>query len=82
MVVNLLGDPLTGKGQVALAGKGKSRTTRFDAELSGDRLDLDRLLVQKPAEKKAKPAGKPTGRTPARSPASPARRGSGWGCSG
>lgn len=60
VVVNLLGDPLTGKGQVALAGKGKSRTTRFDAELSGDRLDLDRLLVQKPAEKKAKPAGKPT----------------------
>ena len=59
LLLNLLGDSLTGKGQVKLAGEGKSRTTRFDAELSGDRLDLDRLLVQKPAEKKpAPPAGK------------------------
>jgi len=61
LVVNLLGDPLTGKGDVKLAGAGKSRTTRFDAEISGDRLDLDRLLVQKPEEaKKPKPAAKPS----------------------
>ncbi len=52
LVVNLLGDPLDGKGQLKLAGAGKARTTVFDAELSGDRLDVDRLLVQKPAEKK------------------------------
>jgi AsmA protein len=60
LLVNLLGDPLSGKGQVKLAGAGKARTTRFDAELSGDRLDLDRLLVQKPAEKKP-PEKKPVG---------------------
>jgi AsmA protein len=57
LILNVLGDPLSGKGQVALSGEGRSRTTRFDAELSGDRLDLDRLLVQKPAEKKPRPAG-------------------------
>ena len=61
LLVNLLGDPLSGKGQVKLAGAGKARTTRFDAELSGERLDLDRLLMQAPAEKKPpeKPASAP-----------------------
>ncbi len=52
---NVQGDTLSGKGQVALAGSGKSRTTHFDAELSGDRLDLDRLLLPS-TEKKAKAA--------------------------
>jgi len=68
--LNLLGDALSGKGQVTLAGAGRSRTTRFDAELGGDRLDLDRLLVSGPAEKKPKaaPAGAGTGGT---APASP-----------
>ena len=32
LLVNLLGDPLSGKGQVKLAGAGKARTTRFDAD--------------------------------------------------
>ncbi|HTO98121.1 MAG TPA: AsmA-like C-terminal region-containing protein [Myxococcales bacterium] len=60
LLVNVLGDPLVGKGQVKVAGAGKSRTTRFDAELSGDRLDLDRLLLETPAAKpQPKPAEKP-----------------------
>jgi AsmA protein len=51
---------------VKLAGAGKSRTTRFDAEITGDRLDVDRILLpappeKKPAPKKAAPAGKPAG---------------------
>ena len=49
--LNLLGDPLSGKGKVVLAGTPKSRATRFDAEVSGDRLDLDRLLMKGPGEK-------------------------------
>ncbi len=59
LVVNLLGDPLNGKGNVKLAGAGKSRTTRFDAELTGDRLDLDRLLLPTPPGAKKPKAEKP-----------------------
>jgi AsmA protein len=60
--LDLLGDALQGKGSLALAGQGKARTTRFDAELSGDRLDVDRLLLpsskeaKKPEKKEEKPA--------------------------
>jgi AsmA protein len=63
--VNLLGDVLSGKGQVAITGAGKARTTRFDAEISGDRLDLDRLLLQQPAGKK-KAAPPPAEKEPPR----------------
>jgi AsmA protein len=61
LAVNLLGDALVGKGELALAGEGKQRTTRFDAELAGERLDLDRLLLAGPAEQKPVPkaAAKP-----------------------
>ena len=53
--VNLLGDVLGGKGNVTIAGEGKAKTTRFDAELAGDKLDLDRLLLPTPeGDKKAK----------------------------
>jgi AsmA protein len=65
LTVNLLGDVLQGKASVALAGQGKARTTHFDAEVAGDRLDVDRLLL--PGEKeKAKPAPeeKPAGGNP------------------
>ncbi len=56
LAVNLLGDTLAGKGELALAGEGKQATTRFDAELTGERLDLDRLLLPGPAEKRPAPA--------------------------
>jgi AsmA protein len=55
--VNLLGDRLAGRAKVALGGTPAKPTTRFDADLSGDRLDLDRVLVPTPKEKeKAKGA--------------------------
>ncbi len=59
--LDLLGDRLTGKGEVAMAGKAPKATTRFDLALSGERLDLDRLLIPAPEEKaKAKaPASEP-----------------------
>jgi AsmA protein len=50
--LDLLGDRLSGKGQVTVAGRAPRRTTRFEASLEGARLDLDRLLVAEPAEKK------------------------------
>jgi AsmA protein len=62
LALNLLGDTLAGKGRVTMAGEGKSKTTKFDAELAGERLDLDRLLVAAPEEKKKEkeePASKP-----------------------
>ncbi len=62
LALNLLGDTLAGKGRVTMAGEGTSKTTKFDAELAGERLDLDRLLVAAPEEKKkedAPPAEKP-----------------------
>jgi AsmA protein len=43
---------LDGKAKVALAGTGKKATTKFEAELRGDRLDLDELLLPAPEEKK------------------------------
>jgi AsmA protein len=46
--VDLLGEPLSGKGRVVLGGTAKAPTTRFDAELEGARLDLDRLLLPAP----------------------------------
>jgi AsmA protein len=61
LALNLLGDTLSGKGKVAMAGAGKSATATFDAELSGEQLDLDRLLMERPETKKKKeePASKP-----------------------
>jgi len=53
LALNLLGGPLTGKGQVELAGTGAAHTARFDAELSGERLDLDRLLLSSSPQKRA-----------------------------
>jgi AsmA protein len=44
----LLADRLQGTGQVRLAGQGAKATTRFEAELRGERLDLDRLLLETP----------------------------------
>jgi AsmA protein len=46
---NVLGDRLTGKAAVDVSGTGPKATTRFDASLRGDRLDLDRILL--PSEK-------------------------------
>ncbi|ABS27068.1 AsmA-like C-terminal region-containing protein [Anaeromyxobacter sp. Fw109-5] len=42
---------LDGKGKVALAGAGKTATTTFEAELRGERLDLDELLLPAPEAK-------------------------------
>jgi AsmA protein len=53
-----LGDTLAGKGKVVLGGTEKKPTTRFEADLAGDHLDLDRLLLPSPAEKTEK-GGKP-----------------------
>jgi AsmA protein len=44
--LTLLADRLTATGQVALGGTEAKPTTRFDLSVSGDRLDLDRLLIQ------------------------------------
>ncbi|BDG01038.1 DUF748 domain-containing protein [Anaeromyxobacter oryzae] len=57
---NLLGDHLTGRAKVALGGTPAKPTTRFDAELAGDRLDLDRLLIPKPKAEPAKGAEAPS----------------------
>ena len=43
-----LADRLTGRANVKLEGTGAKATTRFDAELRGDRLDLDALLIPAP----------------------------------
>ncbi|HYD41259.1 MAG TPA: AsmA-like C-terminal region-containing protein [Anaeromyxobacter sp.] len=63
LALNVLGDTLAGKGRVSMAGQGRSKTTKFDAELAGERLDLDRLLVAAPEERKKEekeePASKP-----------------------
>lgn len=58
--LNLLGDALAGKARVTLGGTAERPTTRFDAELSGQRLDLDRLLLPSPEEAQAKPAAEPS----------------------
>jgi AsmA protein len=55
----LLQDRLAGKASVRLAGSGEKATTRFEAELGGDRLDLDRLLLQAPAAKRKDAAEPP-----------------------
>ncbi len=60
VALDLLGDKLAGKGQVAMAGKAPKATTRFDVAVSGDRLDLDRLLIPSPEGKaRPKPESKP-----------------------
>jgi AsmA protein len=56
--VNLLGDRLGGRAKVSMAGTPAKPTTRFDADVSGARLDLDRLLLPTPKEK-PKEASKP-----------------------
>jgi len=45
-----LQDQLAGTASVRLAGKGANATTRFEADLRGDHLDLDRLLLPSPEE--------------------------------
>jgi AsmA protein len=57
---DLLGDRLAGKARATLGGTPKAPTTRFDAELSGASLDLDRLLLPAPkdAPKKKKSSSK------------------------
>ena len=55
----LLADRLTGKASVAMSGKGKGATTKFEADVQGDRLDLDKLLLPTPEGKKEeKPVAK------------------------
>jgi AsmA protein len=54
--LTLLADRLTGTGKVALGGPEAKPTTRFDLSVSGDRLDLDRLLIQEEAAAKEEPA--------------------------
>lgn len=56
----ILGDQLTGSGRVALAGTESKPTTRFDLTVSGDRLDLDRLLVAEEAPAKEEAPAEPT----------------------
>lgn len=62
--VALLADLLQGSADVRLAGVGAKATTRFEATLRGDRLDLDRLLLETPppakgAGAKAAPPAEP-----------------------
>lgn len=61
--VAVLADRLQGSADVRLAGTGPKATTRFEAELRGDRLDLDRLLLPSEPAKgpppKAAPPEKP-----------------------
>ncbi|MGC3999221.1 MAG: AsmA-like C-terminal region-containing protein [Anaeromyxobacter sp.] len=60
--LDLLGDKLAGTAQATLAGAEGHRTTTFQASLSGEKLDVDRLLLPSPAEKKKPekaPASKP-----------------------
>ncbi|WP_242354977.1 MULTISPECIES: AsmA-like C-terminal region-containing protein [unclassified Anaeromyxobacter] len=52
--LTLLRSRLDGKAKVDLAGKGPKATTRFEAELRGDRLDLDELLLPTPPSEKGK----------------------------
>jgi AsmA protein len=54
----LLADRLTGKATVALAGTGAKATTRFEADVQGERLDLDRLLIPAPTDPAAKARAK------------------------
>lgn len=59
--VTVLADHLLGSGDVRLAGAGPKATTRFEAQLTGARLDLDRLLIpgepaKAPPAKTAPPA--------------------------
>lgn len=49
--VALLADRLTGNATATLEGEGKKATTRFEASLAGDRLDLDKLLLPASKEK-------------------------------
>ena len=53
--IALLADRLLGSASATLAGAGKKATTRFDAALRGDRLDLDRLLIEAPPPPKGRP---------------------------
>lgn len=57
MTVDLLGDVLTGTARATLGGTPARPTTTFQADVSGPRLDLDRLLI--PAPEPAKGAAGP-----------------------
>jgi AsmA protein len=65
--MNLLGDVLAGRAHATLAGTPAKPTTTFDAELSGQRLDLDRILLPK-----AEPAAKGGAPVEAEKPLDPA----------
>jgi AsmA protein len=68
--VAVLADRLRGKADIRLAGSGAKATTTFEAELQGDRLDLDRLLLPA-ADAIAGPSGA-AGPAPAAEPLDPA----------
>ncbi len=53
MSLDLLADTMTGKATADLTG-GKQPTTRFDLALDSARLDLDKMLLPAPKEKKVK----------------------------
>jgi AsmA protein len=55
----VLGDRLEGTADLHLAGKPPKATTRFEASLRGDRLDLDRLLLPTPEPAPGKGGGAP-----------------------
>ncbi|HYG67792.1 MAG TPA: AsmA-like C-terminal region-containing protein, partial [Anaeromyxobacteraceae bacterium] len=50
--LTLLADRLAANGKVVLGGTEKKPTTKFELAVQGDRLDLDRLLVQEEAPAK------------------------------
>ena len=54
-----LADRLAGRATIRLAGAGPKATTRFDADVHGDRLDLDKLLVSTPEPAKGAPPPPP-----------------------
>jgi AsmA protein len=57
--VVLLGDRLSGKGRATLGGTARQPTVRFAADLTGERLDLDRALL--PAAPERREEGAPAG---------------------
>lgn len=50
LVVNVMGDVLSGRAHVTLGGTERKPTTVFTAEVSGPKLDLDRILLPAPEE--------------------------------
>lgn len=48
-------DEAQGKGWVEMKGAGRKATTQFDFQLASSHLDLDKLLLPSPPDKKSKP---------------------------